>query len=954
MTLWVAPVALAQREWRPIIHGSMEGSTLGVEVLPQAASYKLAFEITVPGIYVESFAAADGQVYQSLAVPRAGSGAKAPGLPEMPVANFFVEIPFGVDVTADVVQSASKLLIKGATIYPHQVISKENEPEPPFEKDNAAYKSDTLFPSNIVSLSEPGIIRGRRLVRVHAAPLQYNPATGEVFVFPTLRFRLHFDGLLDGAAEQRKAALATPQWDRLLQPFVVNYETVLPTSMKGMRSAGADYLVIVPDAFESAIQPLVEWKHQKGLKTHVTKLSDIGIDPDADDIWQEINRAYTTSTPAPSYLLLVGDHDDLPPHEREQNGNTYVTDHPYSLMDAGDNYYDVDLVVARISTQTPQETANVVAKILKYEKAPELTGQWYREFCTAAYFQDNDYTNTTYSIWMETVAHLDNFLTDPANGIQMMANTGWCTNTPMGPPHIYHYRPTFKYPHRPVFPDPVPYAVYSRWRTSSTDATTLDLIPAINSGLSLLAYRGHGSTTSWFSPSFSTAHIANLTNADRMPVVISLCCNTGRFNAGYDCFAEAFLKNPDDGAIGVVAASFGTSGGYNDLIFHGIMDCFWPGYDASSLHSDPNFPVSRRPAEALLFGKHYMQTYMDYDAQHNWPNNWPNCDKHWYKYHYFGDPEMSLRTDTPDTIAATWTIIPWGSYYLLSLRAFDSSTQAFAGVQVAISDPLDDKVAFVSTTSGTSGASLADIPQGNHLDLVLAETDSKPLIRVMGHCADTNEDFWQIDQNELNRVTAYFNAGNLYTNGATIDCYAAGYGSHAGYYHHSDYNPADWSVNLSEFLRLIQFYNSAGYTLAPASEDGFAPVTRGGKELDGDTSLSAAALKGALTQGVQDISCIITANGTEPVTALGLKINLPAGATYGGIINGQKPHAEKVDLVTGEVQLAWADIPDFPHAITYRLLLEPGTKSTETVENVILYRTNGEESRTQFTATSET
>ena len=41
--------------------------------------------------------------------------------------------------------------------------------------------------------------------------------------------------------------------------------------------------------------------------------------------------------------------------------------------------------------------------------------------------------------------------------------------------------------------------------------------------------------------------------------------------------------------------------------------------------------------------------------------------------------------------------------------------------------------------------------------------------------------------------------------------------------HDSDYNPQDWQISLSEFLRVVQFYNSSGYHLDENGEDGFAP-----------------------------------------------------------------------------------------------------------------------------------
>jgi hypothetical protein len=41
--------------------------------------------------------------------------------------------------------------------------------------------------------------------------------------------------------------------------------------------------------------------------------------------------------------------------------------------------------------------------------------------------------------------------------------------------------------------------------------------------------------------------------------------------------------------------------------------------------------------------------------------------------------------------------------------------------------------------------------------------------------------------------------------------------------HASDYNPQDWRINLSELLRVIQFFNSGGYHYCPTegTEDGY-------------------------------------------------------------------------------------------------------------------------------------
>jgi hypothetical protein len=96
------------------------------------------------------------------------------------------------------------------------------------------------------------------------------------------------------------------------------------------------------------------------------------------------------------------------------------------------------------------------------------------------------------------------------------------------------------------------------------------------------------------------------------------------------------------------------------------------------------------------------------------------------------------------------------------------------------------------------------------------------------HAADQNGDA-KIDLTELLRVVQFFNTGALHcaeNETPTEDGYLPGFGSTEGCcMHSSDYAPADWQINLTELLRLIQFFNIDGYRACPASgsEDGFCP-----------------------------------------------------------------------------------------------------------------------------------
>lgn len=90
------------------------------------------------------------------------------------------------------------------------------------------------------------------------------------------------------------------------------------------------------------------------------------------------------------------------------------------------------------------------------------------------------------------------------------------------------------------------------------------------------------------------------------------------------------------------------------------------------------------------------------------------------------------------------------------------------------------------------------------------------------------EDFGVLDITEVMRVIQFYNFGSHYCEDGTEDGYKPGEGRETCQAHTSDYAPEDWSVSLGELLRTIQLYNAGGYTWCPEAdpptEDGYCPA----------------------------------------------------------------------------------------------------------------------------------
>ena len=93
---------------------------------------------------------------------------------------------------------------------------------------------------------------------------------------------------------------------------------------------------------------------------------------------------------------------------------------------------------------------------------------------------------------------------------------------------------------------------------------------------------------------------------------------------------------------------------------------------------------------------------------------------------------------------------------------------------------------------------------------------------ITEHSADIDGD-GKINLSELLRVIQFFNIRGYHCVQGTEDGYAPGLdGDHTCRPHASDYNPQDWQIDLGELLRLIQIFNIGHYYPCPGnSEDNF-------------------------------------------------------------------------------------------------------------------------------------
>ncbi|MGH7131852.1 MAG: C25 family cysteine peptidase [Phycisphaerales bacterium] len=302
-------------------------------------------------------------------------------------------------------------------------------------------------------------------------------------------------------------------------------------------------LIIAPASFESALKPFIDHK-KTSLPTTFTALDSIlGSNPGADDP-EKLKHALFDAWKSRSvrYVLLVGDADVMPVRYMVLDRVTapafdyafYPCDLYYADVARDDGTFDdwnaqkegfhagyfgevqgeknksdpvnfdavsykPELALGRWPVGTADEARALAAKTIAYEKglaAGDKPGA-----ARAALLMIGG--------WVDARPRMD--------AIAAMLPPRWTTD------RLYYHDGK----------DPAP--------TPPPDEQ--HIVDLLNSGLGLVLHAGHGADDRW-EGSLSSASIAKLKNADRLPIILSAGCSTARFATlpPYEGYADAAGK----------------------------------------------------------------------------------------------------------------------------------------------------------------------------------------------------------------------------------------------------------------------------------------------------------------------------------------------------------------------------------------------------------------------------
>ena len=149
---------------------------------------------------------------------------------------------------------------------------------------------------------------------------------------------------------------------------------------------------------------------------------------------------------------------------------------------------------------------------------------------------------------------------------------------------------------------------------------------AINEGVGIVNYRGHGSTTTWqWSPGWNAGKIYALTNTF-FPPAFNIACSNGTHDLSYNCLSESWLDAEDKGSSGNIGASASSFTAANDLMQTEIFKIL---FDEGITCAGEMFASSQTAIIQAMPSAGLSNSRM---------------------YHWFGDPAMDIpNSDLPGT-----------------------------------------------------------------------------------------------------------------------------------------------------------------------------------------------------------------------------------------------------------------------------------------------------------------
>ncbi len=559
------------------------------------------------------------------------------GEPTLPVIKKLIEVPFNASYNIEILsQSFTDIDLNAEGIadfimpaQPSLSKSIDNPEDVEFIFNQDSYAQNTLLGQEMVKVVDLGVVRGVRMARIEIAPVRYNPVTNMIRVFDQLKIRVNFAGGNVTQTVETKEAKYSPYYQAIYNQLI-NYKPL--DGKEFITAEPVTYIIVSDPTFEDELQPFIEWKTMKGYQVVEAYTSDPSVGTTTssikgflEDFYNDPPEGYNPQ----SFVLFVGDVNQIPTFNG--SAGSHVTDLYYCTYDGAGDIYP-ECFYGRFSAETLNQLQPQIDKTLEYEKYE---------------FPDPSFLDEVVMIAGADASHALTWGNGQINyGTQNYFNEAHGLTS-----HTY------------LQPEPGG-ANYSQ-----------EIRNNISDGVSFGNYTAHCSASGWADPSFNISHIAQLTNANKYPLLIGNCCLSVKFEI--TCFGEEMLRAPNKGALGYV-------GGSNNTYWD---EDFWFGVGYESISANPVYNPDHLGAYDRMFHDHgepledWHITQGQVPTAGNLAVTQAGSSKetyYWEIYHLMGDPSVMIYfSQPPETTASYQGLMP------LAASSFNVNTEPHAYVAIS-------------------------------------------------------------------------------------------------------------------------------------------------------------------------------------------------------------------------------------------------------------------------------
>lgn len=425
------------------------------------------------------------------------------GSPDLPYVTAALAIPDMGGFKYEVISSDFQL-VSDVNVAPSKgTIYRNIDPATVPYEYGREYQTNEFFPLNQAYMSDPYILRDVRGSNITFFPFVYNAVSNELRIYTEIIVKIKFS---DESSVNELAGTKNVRNDEFNKIYANTFLNYNLSSKYTPVEEGApgNILIIAKDTYASAMAPYINWKREKGIETEMVLMSTVGTT--STQVKTYVQNYYNNN--GLTYLLLVGDAADVP--TMTVSGND--SDNGYTYLAGGDGY--ADIFSGRFSGNSLADIQTQVERTVYYEKEITTSDAWLGNAFTSASAEGGG--STGHDGGESDVTHMNNIKTDLQN---------------------YGYTVT---------------------SVNETGGSNAQISTAINSGIGIANYIGHGDWDQWVNTTFTNTQVDALTNAKRLPFIFSVACVNGEFN-GKTCFAETWLRATYNGSPSGAVAFLGST-----------------------------------------------------------------------------------------------------------------------------------------------------------------------------------------------------------------------------------------------------------------------------------------------------------------------------------------------------------------------------------------------------------